>query len=102
MLVGGNFNQQGGVLSFDACKASRTGGGLRIKGSFTQAKGSKTHFKACEAGRSGGGVDVLHNITLAGSTDFQTCVTEGGQDILHGEWQSSPLESGNKSIFVLV
>ena len=81
MLVVGNVVQQGGNLSFHACKAFRSGGGISTNGSFTQEEDSVTKFRLCNAGRSGGGMDVLQNITLAGSTQFQTCTVEPGQGI---------------------
>ena len=80
MRVGGNFMQQGGSLSLDACKASGSGGGIHVHGSFTQQNGSVANFQACRAEQSGGGLHVQHNIALAGSSKFLACAAERGQD----------------------
>ena len=98
MLVGGNLFQKGGSLSLDSCEASRSGGGLHINGSLTQEKDSVTKFRACWAEQSGGGVDVLHDITLAGSADFQKCAVEGGQGGLQRELRLSQ-ETARQSKF---
>ena len=81
MRIGGNFMQQGGSLSLDACKASGSGGGIHVHGSFTQQNGSVANFQACQAEQSGGGLHVQHNIALTGSAEFRQCAAAGGQAV---------------------
>ena len=77
MQVGGNFIQQGGFLKFDSCMAWQDGGGLHVNGWFSQEGGSAL-FQACEANQSGGGLNVLDNISIAGSSTFQSCAAGEG------------------------